>query len=37
MPYDPNPTGPGSAVIIAYVMFTLYGFALGLGLGWLLF
>ena len=28
---------PGSAIILAYTMFTLYGVLLGLALGWLLF
>lgn len=31
---DPS---PGSAIILAYVMFTAYGVLLGLFLGWLLF
>lgn len=29
-------SGPGSAIIIAYLMFTSWGVILGLGLGWLI-
>lgn len=28
--------GPGSAIILAYAMFTLWGVILGTGIGWLI-
>lgn len=28
--------GPGSAVVMAYIILTLWGLLLGLGLGWLI-
>ena len=31
-----QPAGPGPAVIIAYLAFTLWGAALGLAAGWLI-
>lgn len=28
--------GPGSAVVVAYVVMTLWGMILGIGIGWLI-